>query len=91
MNPHHVLAEGAGANPLLPNGWEIAVTMVGVLFYAALVVAVIVLVVKLVAGTKARTATAAGRENLQDEIARRTDSVERRLGNIERTFQNAGD
>lgn len=90
MNHLHLFAQGAGANPLLPNGWEIAVTLVGFLFYAMLIVAVIMLVFKLVTGTKARTATATSRENLQDEIARRTDSIENRLGNIERTFQNVG-
>lgn len=91
MKPLDLFATGAGANPLLPNGWEIAITVVGFLFYAALIIAVIVLVVKLVAGTRTRTATSASRENLQDEINRRTDSIEKRLGNIERTFQNVGE
>ncbi|PQZ85959.1 hypothetical protein CQ018_19460 [Arthrobacter sp. MYb227] len=91
MNPLHILAQGAGTNPLLPNGWEITVTVVGILFYAALVVAVIMLTFKLLTGTKTRTATSASRESLQDEIARRTDSIENRLGNIERTFQNVGE
>lgn len=87
MRPLQLLASGAGANPLLPNGYEIAATIIGFLFYAALVVVPLLLIVKLVRVSKAQTAASSENAQLQDEIARRTESIERRLGNIERTLQ----
>lgn len=91
MRPLQLLASGAGADPILPNGYEIAMTIFGFLFYAALVVVPLVLIIKVARGSKARTAAGSENAQLQDEIARRTESIERRLGNIERTFQGVAD
>lgn len=91
MGPLEIHAAGAGANPLLPSGYEIAVTVFGFLFVVALVVAVFVLIAKLARGTRTRAAATSSRVHLQEEIARRTDSIETRLRNIERTFQGVGE
>ncbi len=51
----------------------------------------LLLIVKLARGSKARTAAGSDKAQLQDEIARRTESIERRLGNIERTLQEVAE
>ena len=86
-----LLASGAGANPLLPNGWEIAATIFGFLFVIALLAFPLLLIVKLARGSKTRAAVGSDRAQLQDEIARRTESIERRLANIERTLQEVAE
>ena len=91
MKPLQLLASGEGTNPLLPNGYEIAATIIGFLFYAALVVVPLMLIVKLARGSKARTAASSENAQLQDEIARRTESIERRLGNVERTLREVAE
>ena len=91
MSPLKLLASGAGENPILPNGWEIAATILGFLFVLALVAALLMLIVRLACGSKVRTATGNDKAQLQDEIARRTESIEHRLGNIERTLQEVAE
>ena len=91
MRPLQLLASEAGADPLLPNGYEIAATIIGFLFVAALVVVPLLLIIKVARDSKARTAASGEDAQLQQEIARRTESIERRLGNIERTFQGVAE
>ncbi|MGL3808093.1 hypothetical protein ACSYDW_18605 [Paeniglutamicibacter sp. R2-26] len=85
-----LLAEEAAGNPLQPNGYEIAATVLGILFVAALLAVLLLAIARLARGTR-RPADSGEDAQLREEIARRTESIERRLGNIERTFQGVAE
>ena len=86
-----LLAEEAAGNPLQPNGYEIAATVLGILFVAALLAVLLLAIARLARGTRGRADANGEDAQLREEIARRTESIERRLGNIERTFQGVAE
>lgn len=89
MGLREVLAAPAGANPLLPNTWEIFGTVVGFLVFALLIFALFMILIRPRLGTS--SGASSNKTELHDEIARRTESIEKRLGNIEKTFEKVTD
>lgn len=89
MRALELFAAPESANPLLPNAWEAFGTIVGI----AVFVLLIVVVFRLLGRSRRVTSANVNGEKVQlrNEIARRTDSIEKRLKNIEQTFEKVGD
>lgn len=81
--------EGA-ANPLQPGGFEVLIMLFGLLLVALPIVLVIALAVLLFRWARSSRVAAATSGELGSEISRRVDSIERRLGGIEKMLNEAG-
>lgn len=83
---------GDAANPLQPDVFEVVMMLLlaGALFFLLPIVLLVLAVVLLVRWIRTSSVAAAESGALGVEMSRRVDSIDRRLGNIEKTLNEAG-